>query len=132
MGDAVRMLCRIVGFDSPIRLSSMMSPAATSPEGGDDAALSESAADADADAEVSFKGAHKHGGARNNGGYAEKLMCMETHVIRSFLDNERCHCGAKCLQKLSLQGQAAEKTVYDMRAARFASKWCFFFIFLMS
>ena len=99
--------------------------AATSPEGGDNnAALSESPADADA--EVTFK-AHKHGGARNNGGYAEKLMCMETHVIRSFLADERCHCGAKCLEKLSLQGQAAEKTVHDMRAARFASKWCFCF-----
>ena len=96
----------------------------TSPEGGDNADLSESAAAADA--EASFK-PQQHGGARNNVGYAEKLVCMETHVIRSFLADQRCHCGAKCLQKLSLQGPAAEKTVYDMRAARFASKWCFCF-----
>lgn len=63
-----------------------------------------------------------HGGARNRTGYAEKLLCMETHSIRSFLAEKRCFCGQNCLHKLAQQREAAEKTVYDMRQARFSSK----------
>ena len=90
-----------------------------------DAGVSEAAA---AVQEESFK-RPSHGGARNNIGYSDKLLCMETHcIIRSFLAKKRCYCRHQCLHRLALQGQSAEKTLYDMRSARFASnKWCFCF-----
>ena len=67
-----------------------------------------------------------HGGARNRKAYADKLLCMETHNIKSFLAEKRCFCANKCVEKLAQQGEAAERTVYDMRSARFASKYAIF------
>ena len=63
-----------------------------------------------------------HGGPRNCKAYGDKLLCLETHNIRSFVNEKRCYCGCNCLGKLSLQGEEAERTVHDIRAARFASK----------
>ena len=109
----------VVAFNTPIRVGSIMS-AADSPES--ETGVTEAAAAVPPDDEAAKYARQSHGGSRNRQAYSDKLLCMEMHNIRSFLAKKRCYCGKKCLAKLALTGEAAERSVYDMRSARFASK----------
>ena len=65
---------------------------------------------------------HTHGGIRNKKSYGDKLVCLETDRIATFLKEKRCFCGYSCLHKLYKKGEQGHTTVYEVRAARFASK----------
>ena len=66
---------------------------------------------------------HNHGGPRNNKTFGDKLTCCELHNIKKFLQEKRCYCKNECMEKVFNKGELGVQIVYDLRKARFESKY---------
>lgn len=93
----------------------MQSPEVLNPESTSDASDGERA-----DALPPQK--RTHGGSRNTKRFGDKILALEDHNIRYFLDEKRCYCENNCLLKLHYKGQEGEQVVYKLREQRFASE----------